>query len=272
MSCDITQGQTFDVGFWLSNSSSPTTGLPGQSFATTDIQIWKSSTAGWANADAAAQAAVVDGGLGGYKYTMTGAETTLGLTNGQRGFIMFKVNKVGAVPNDVLLFSVGVAGPGELLSTSVTAIRDSVIAGLASSFSGITTMVDALPTLAEMQAAFPSLAQIQGGLPTLAAIADAVPTLAEITGVIPTVNDISAVVPTVAQIRDGILNFAHDGNRTVRGTISRIEASLTGRASGLKDTGTAIFYLADAVTEAFRAAIDVAVGTRAAAVIPDGDE
>lgn len=67
---------------------------------------------------------------------------------------------------------------------------------------------------------------------------------------------------TAAEILLAILDHNHDTGVTVGGLLARIEAVLTGKATGLSDAGTGRYYMRDGVTIAVQSTIDPAAGTR----------
>lgn len=189
---DIVQGAGAVVPFWLPDSGSPATGLPSQTFSGAEIQVAKPGL-GWVNfAGSVLEAGGAGNGLGLYWLTITAGESGLSLTGSSLGKLAVKINKVGAVPNRIVEYTVGVYGPGAVGTTSIDAIRDA------------------------------------------------------------------------------LLNFAHNGTHTVRGTLRRLEALLTGKRAGMRGTGTAIVYAPDNSTPAFSSPINETAGTADSATIPGG--
>lgn len=72
------------------------------------------------------------------------------------------------------------------------------------------------------------------------------------------------------EIADAVWAFAHETARTAKGVLRRLDALLTGKATGLVGA-TATFYRADGVTKAIEATQSVALGTRETASTVGGD-
>lgn len=154
----IKQGTARKIFIYLANASSPTTGLTGITFSGADIRLSKDGGA-LANCAYTAQGPLGDGL---YWVTLSSTETNLSLAEGDTGDLAVFVNVAGAVPNQVMVFTVANKGFGDLTAVERTAIATAVAA--------------------------PSAATIA------AAVAAAVPDIGDITAVVPTLNDIAAAV------------------------------------------------------------------------------
>jgi hypothetical protein len=67
-----------------------------------------------------------------------------------------------------------------------------------------------------------------------------------------------------------VLSYAHETGRTLLGVFRRLDALLTGKATGLLST-LATFYRPDGVTKAIEATQDTTLGTRSTASTVGGD-
>lgn len=79
-----------------------------------------------------------------------------------------------------------------------------------------------------------------------------------------------AALPSAAAIATAVLNAAIDGAKTVRGALTRVDAFVKGKATGL-NSATATFYAADGTTPVIVANQDTTAGTRAAPTTAAGD-
>jgi len=68
----------------------------------------------------------------------------------------------------------------------------------------------------------------------------------------------------------GILSYAHETSRTLLGVFRRLDALMTGKATGLLSS-LATFYRADGVTKAIEATQNTTAGTRETASTVGGD-
>jgi hypothetical protein len=71
-------------------------------------------------------------------------------------------------------------------------------------------------------------------------------------------------------IAAAVMAYAHESGRTILGVMRRLDAMLTGKATGLVGT-LATFYRADGTTKAIEATQDTTLGTRVAASTVGGD-
>jgi hypothetical protein len=67
---------------------------------------------------------------------------------------------------------------------------------------------------------------------------------------------------SAADVVAALMAFAHDSGVTVEGLFKRLEALVSGKASGMNSNGTVTFYLRDGVSVAFSAVQSVTHGTR----------
>jgi hypothetical protein len=77
----------------------------------------------------------------------------------------------------------------------------------------------------------------------------------------------SAVTTAIAA---AVMAYAHESGRTILGVFRRLDALMTGKATGLVSS-LATFYRADGTTKAFEATQDVDAGTRQTASTVGGD-
>ncbi len=80
-------------------------------------------------------------------------------------------------------------------------------------------------------------------------------------------SDIAALVdalPTAGEIVDALMDFSHDTGVTMLGLFRRLEATISGKATGLRST-VARFFMRDGTTPATQATQDTDAGTRVVA-------
>lgn len=147
-------------------------------------------------------------------------------------------------------------------------VRGNVTGNVTGNLSGSVGSVTGAVTVGAMNANVVTANAINSGAFTSAKFADGFLTAAKIAADAITSGKVSA--DAKAAIAAAILTIAHEGSHTIQGLFRRLEAFMTGKATGLR-SATARFYRGDGTTVAIEATQDISSGTRDAASVIGGD-
>ncbi len=105
-----------------------------------------------------------------------------------------------------------------------------------------------------------AVTEIQSGLATAAGVTSATSGLATASA-LSTLSTAVAALPSAAAVATAVMGAVTEGSRTVKGVLRRLDALVTGKATGLVGATYALFA-ADGTTKLVEAAQDVVAGTR----------
>ncbi len=191
----------------------------------------------WADVKSPTTTLALTGTTVGTATTVTGGATSAALTTAQTDLTTLVARVTAAVATATSLATA---------QTDLTTLISRVTAAVATA-SALTTAQTDLTTL---------IARVTAAVATASALA--------------TAQSAISALPSAATIATAVADKAIDGVKTVRGVLTRMDAFVKGKATGLGGA-TAAFYAADGTTKVIEATQDVDLGTREAASTAAGD-